>query len=40
LTLNRARLKGDDVAAATARYMEYDKWQPGQGTVVEVLAKR
>ena len=31
-----ARLKGEQVAARTARYMEYDKWVPEQGTVVQV----
>ena len=31
-----ARLKGEEVAARTARYMEYDKWVPEQGTVVQV----
>jgi len=31
-----ARLKGEKVAASTARYMEYDKWVPEQGTVVQV----
>jgi len=27
------RLKGKEVAAATAHYMEYDKWNPGDGKV-------
>ncbi len=34
-----ARLKGEEVAARTARYMEYDKWVPEQGTVVQVAQK-
>ena len=28
-----ARIKGLDVAKATARYMEYDKWDPSEGRV-------
>ena len=28
-----SRIKGLDVAKATARYMEYDKWNPGQGRI-------
>ncbi|HMQ60359.1 MAG TPA: DJ-1/PfpI family protein [Flavilitoribacter sp.] len=30
-----SRVKGEDVARATARYMEYDKWRPGEGKVIE-----
>ena len=30
-----ARLKGEEVAKEVAAYMEYDKWVPGQGLVVE-----
>ena len=29
------KLYGRDVAAATADFMEYDKWQPGQGLVID-----
>jgi len=28
-----ARIKGQDVAESTARYMEYDKWEPGAGMI-------
>jgi len=28
-----SRVKGLDVAKSVARYMEYDKWQPGQGRI-------
>lgn len=28
-----ARIKGLDVAKSTARYMEYDKWQPNEGKI-------
>lgn len=30
-----SRFWGEDVARATARYMEYDKWVPDAGTIVE-----
>lgn len=30
-----AKLKGDQVAKEVAEYMEYDKWVPGQGLVVQ-----
>lgn len=30
-----ARIKGEEVAKATAFYMEYDKWQPNMGKVIE-----
>lgn len=30
-----SRVKGEDVARATAAYMEYDKWRPGEGKVIE-----
>jgi len=30
-----SRLLGEEAAAKTARYMEYDKWEPEQGTIVE-----
>ncbi|MBD2703227.1 DJ-1/PfpI family protein [Spirosoma sp. BT702] len=30
-----AKLKGLDVATKTARYMEYDKWKPNEGLVVD-----
>jgi transcriptional regulator GlxA family with amidase domain len=30
-----ARLHGKDVAAGTAKYMEYDKWKPEEGLVVK-----
>jgi putative intracellular protease/amidase len=30
-----SRIKGQDVAMATARYMEYDKWQPDAGKIIE-----
>jgi transcriptional regulator GlxA family with amidase domain len=29
-----AKLLGDDAAADVAKYMEYDKWVPGQGLVI------
>ena len=29
-----SRLLGEDAASSTARYMEYDKWEPGAGRVV------
>lgn len=34
-----AKLKGVAVATQTARYMEYDKWKPNEGLVVEQQAK-
>ncbi|MFD2570532.1 DJ-1/PfpI family protein [Spirosoma soli] len=34
-----AKLKGLDVATQTARYMEYDKWKPNEGLVVESETK-
>ncbi|SFE72093.1 DJ-1/PfpI family protein [Spirosoma endophyticum] len=34
-----AKLKGIDVATQTARYMEYDKWKPNEGLVVEPAGK-
>ncbi|GAB2562232.1 DJ-1/PfpI family protein [Spirosoma areae] len=34
-----AKLKGITVATQTARYMEYDKWKPNDGLVVEQPAK-
>ena len=34
-----AKLKGIDVATQTARYMEYDKWKPNEGLVVEQASK-
>jgi transcriptional regulator GlxA family with amidase domain len=34
-----AKLKGLAVATQTARYMEYDKWKPNEGLVVEPSAK-
>ncbi len=30
-----SRIKGEAVAKATAKYMEYDKWQPLEGKVIE-----
>jgi len=30
-----AKLKGEEMAKEAARYMEYDKWIPGQGLVVQ-----
>jgi len=30
-----AKLKGDEMAKEVAAYMEYDKWVPGQGLIVE-----
>jgi putative intracellular protease/amidase/plastocyanin len=30
-----SKLMGPDAARTTARYMEYDKWEPGAGVVVE-----
>jgi hypothetical protein len=30
-----SRIKGQDVAMATARYMEYDKWLPDAGRIIE-----
>jgi len=30
-----SRIKGEAAAKATAKYMEYDKWQPGEGKVIE-----
>ena len=30
-----SRLKGEEVATATAEYMEYDKWQPKDGKIIE-----
>ncbi len=30
-----SRIKGRDVAKATAKYMEYDKWKPDEGKVIE-----
>lgn len=30
-----SRIKGEEVAKATAFYMEYDKWQPNMGKVIE-----
>jgi transcriptional regulator GlxA family with amidase domain len=30
-----ARLKGEEMAKEVARYMEYDKWVPGQGLIVQ-----
>jgi len=30
-----SRIMGEDVAMATARYMEYDKWHPGDGKIIE-----
>ena len=30
-----ARLKGEEMAKEVAAYMEYDKWVPGQGLIVE-----
>jgi transcriptional regulator GlxA family with amidase domain len=30
-----AKLKGEDVAKEVTRYMEYDKWVPGQGLVIK-----
>lgn len=30
-----SKLLGEDVARATARYMEYDKWQPDAGYIIE-----
>jgi transcriptional regulator GlxA family with amidase domain len=35
-----AKLKGLAVAQRTAQYMEYDKWKPNQGLVVEQLGKK
>ena len=29
-----SRLLGEDAARSTARYMEYDKWEPGAGLVL------
>ncbi|WP_246859154.1 DJ-1/PfpI family protein [Spirosoma sp. KCTC 42546] len=34
-----AKLKGLAIATQTARYMEYDKWKPNEGLVVEQSAK-
>ncbi|QMW06961.1 DJ-1/PfpI family protein [Spirosoma foliorum] len=34
-----AKLKGLAVATQTARYMEYDKWKPNEGLVVEQSGK-
>lgn len=34
-----AKLKGLAVAQQTARYMEYDKWKPNDGLIVDQLAK-
>jgi transcriptional regulator GlxA family with amidase domain len=34
-----AKLKGLAVATQTARYMEYDKWRPNEGLVVEQTVK-
>ena len=28
------KLKGEDLAKQTASYMEYDKWVPGQGLIL------
>jgi transcriptional regulator GlxA family with amidase domain len=33
------RLRGQDVAERTARYMEYDKWKPGEGTIVPEISQ-
>ncbi len=30
-----SRIKGETAAKATAKYMEYDKWQPREGKVIE-----
>jgi transcriptional regulator GlxA family with amidase domain len=30
-----SRIKGRDVAKATAKYMEYDKWKPDEGKIIE-----
>jgi len=30
-----AKLKGEEIAKEVAAYMEYDKWVPGQGLIVE-----
>lgn len=35
-----AKLKGLAVAQRTAQYMEYDKWKPNEGLVVERLGKK
>ncbi|MES2731304.1 MAG: DJ-1/PfpI family protein [Bacteroidota bacterium] len=35
-----AKLKGLEVARQTAQYMEYDKWQPNEGLVVEQLGEK
>lgn len=29
------KIFGPETAQATARYMEYDKWKPGEGMVVD-----
>ena len=34
-----SRLLGQETARATARYMEYDKWQPGEGLDVTADGK-
>jgi transcriptional regulator GlxA family with amidase domain len=34
-----AKLKGQAVATQTARYMEYDKWKPNEGLVVDMVGK-
>ena len=34
-----AKLKGLEVAQQTARYMEYDKWKPNDGLIVDQLTK-
>jgi putative intracellular protease/amidase len=35
-----AKLKGLEVARQTAQYMEYDKWKPSEGLIVEQLGKK
>ena len=34
-----AKIRGEEIAAQTAVYMEYDKWVPSQGLVVKPAAK-